>query len=95
MSENEIFNSKLVWAKNEFDLFRSFCNKSDLNPAAMCLQSVDKYVNASIIIIGVNSFDEYLKNLNFFKNNNDHTIFQEWWNNLPIHSNKLLNPSEW
>lgn len=95
MSENEIFNSKLVWAKNEFDLFRSFCNKSDLNPAAMCLQSVDKYVNDSIIIIGVNSFDEYLKNLNFFKNNNDHTIFQEWWNNLPIHSNKLLNPSEW
>lgn len=95
MNENEIFNSKLVWAKNEFEIFRSFCNKRHLNPAAMCLQSVDKYVNDSIIIIGVNSFDEYLKNLNFFKKNNDHAIFQEWWDNLPIYSNKLLNPSEW
>lgn len=95
MSENEIFNSKLVWAKNEFEIFRSFCKKNNLNPAAMCLQSVDKYVNDSMIIIGVNSFDEYLKNLNFFKNKNDYAIFQEWWDNLPIYSNKLLNPSEW
>lgn len=95
MSENEINNSKLVWAKKEFKIFRTFCEKNNFNPAAMCLQSVDRYVDNSIIIMGINSFDEYSKNFTFFKNKDNHTIIQEWWNNLPFYSNKLLNPSEW
>ena len=95
MTENEIINSELVWAKNEFEFFKSFCDKNNFHPAAMCLQSVDQYLDDSIIIMGVNSFNEYLTNFNFFKKNDNQTIFQEWWNNLPLYRNRLLNPSEW
>jgi aryl-alcohol dehydrogenase-like predicted oxidoreductase len=95
MSKNEILNSKLEWAKNELGIFKVFCDKNNLDPAGMCLQSVDQYLDDSIIIIGVNSFDEYSKNLNFFKSRNKHTMFDEWWNALPSYGSKLLNPAEW
>jgi aryl-alcohol dehydrogenase-like predicted oxidoreductase len=95
MSESEILSSNLKWANNELGIFRSFCDENHLNRAAMCLQSVNNYIDNSIIIIGVNSLDEYSKNFNSFTKSNKYSIFEKWWDNLSIHSNKLLNPSEW
>lgn len=96
MSDEDLINKNMSWAIPYLLRLRQFNHDNKIDIKSFALNAIiEKAVN-SFIITGVDNIDQLKQNISLL--NNDifsKNILNDWWDNLPILPEKLLNPSLW
>lgn len=100
MSEQLLKENKLSWLRKYLNQYYKFLEDYQLKPYIFCLigaiNTIKKLHPWAIFIIGVDNVQQLMYNINAIKSTGiPKYIFKEWWNNLPVLPEKVLNPSLW
>ena len=96
MDKELMIRKGMSWVIPYLEKLHNYLNENHLKMNSFSLKSVANYQKDAVIIIGVDSKKQLEENLNILsgKSNSEHLINQ-WWKELPLYPERLLNPSLW
>lgn len=96
MNNNDLEKKKMSWAIPYLFRLRQFSNKNNIDIKSFALNAVLEKVVGSFIITGVDNLTQLKENISLLNTNQlSKKKYNDWWDNLPVLPEKLLNPSLW
>lgn len=96
LSENELENGKMSWAKSQIQFYFNFIKQHDLLPQYFALKAIRQRFPQTILVSGVETQIQLLENLKLLNAPDlDKNILNEWWSDLPDLPLEILDPSKW
>lgn len=96
MDDFDLIKKKMNWAIPMISNLRKYIDSNNIELKSFAFKAVDNHVSNVFLITGVDSLNQLKENLQIFnKKNHSHEIYENWWSNLKLYPDKLLNPSLW
>jgi len=96
MSDEDLINKNMSWAIPYLLRLRQFTHDNMIDMKSFALNAITDKVTNSFVITGVDSINQLKENISLLNENiPSKQIFEDWWKNLPLYPEKLLNPSLW
>ncbi|MDA9213412.1 aldo/keto reductase [Flavobacteriaceae bacterium] len=96
MNDFQLSLKGLDWVKPYLKRLRTFLNKNQLDINTFALNAVAHTQEEAVIILGVDSEKQLVQNINSLsKSQNLNLEINDWWKELPLYPERLLNPSMW
>lgn len=96
MNDFQLSLKGLDWVKPYLKRLRKFLYKNQLDINSFALNAVAHIQEEAVLILGVDSKKQLVENINSLsKSQNFNLEINNWWKELPLYPEKLLNPSMW
>ena len=96
MNDEDLIKKKMSWAIPYLSSLLHFCKDNNIHIKSFALNAILVKVINSFIITGVDNLGQLRENISLLNNNLvSKNIYDDWWGNLPLLPEKLLNPSLW
>ena len=96
LSNGDLERQQMDWAKLFLDQFHKLVSETTLNPIELSFTILYNISGENIIIMGIDSFKQLQNNMKLIEEiKPDKKLAMNWWTNLPVFPEKLLNPSLW
>ena len=96
INDKDLKIKNMKWVLSYIKLLRSFAKEKKIDIKTFAIQGINDFTPSANIIIGVETTEQLIDNISIFKKKSiSKKIINEWWNNLPLLPEKLLNPSLW
>ena len=96
MNNSDLKNKNMDWAIPMLSELHEYSKVYKIELKSFASMAINKYVSDCYLITGVdtlNQLKENLQMLNKCKYSNE--VFKNWWKDLKLYPEKLLNPSLW
>ena len=75
---------------------RKYADINNIELKSFALKAVDNYVSDAFLITGVDSLKQLKENIHILNQKKyPEKFYKNWWKNLKLYPEKLLNPSLW
>jgi aryl-alcohol dehydrogenase-like predicted oxidoreductase len=96
MTDSEIRNKNMGWTLDYLALYRNFIKRHNLLSKSFALKAIKQMFPDAVVITGVEHHRQLIENIELLKATDiDQRVIDEWWSNLSVLPEKLLNPSMW
>ena len=96
MSDSDLIKKKMGWTIPFLSKLRDYTklNKIEIKPFAF--RAINNYISDCFLITGVDSLDQLKENIRILNEDNySDKVYKNWWEDLNLYPEKLLNPSLW
>jgi len=96
MDEASVRQKKMDWTIAFVQDFQGFIQKQDMNAKAFMLQAVMKKLPWVKLVIGMETYDQLMENINLLQSDTiPESCIEAWWTHLPLYPERLVNPALW
>ena len=96
MSNEDIKLKGMEWTSQYIRELSDFVLEKGVNYKDFIIKAIQDKAPKAKFIFGIESKDQLIENINILRLKfKFHKIIDEWWDNLPLFPEKLLNPSLW
>lgn len=96
MNDLDLIKNKMNWTIPMISDLRKYTDLNNIELKSFAFKAVNNYVSDVFLITGVDSLKQLKENIQILHQKNySNEIYENWWQNLKLYPEKLLNPSLW